>query len=196
MAPGVKSSGSTLIPPVQNIISAPAAFTLSIAATMSSVLSVTISWAIFFTPNGAQRSSMIGVKASLMRPSNTSEPVVMMPIVLRTNGLIVKIGPPIFWASITCCSSSNKGIQRIPAILSPAFTGVLFNFVTMVNSPMLLIAYSLSTSTLSKPSTSAMASILPCAIGPSCIWSPLAMSYKARATSSSWRNPSSSGSIT
>ena len=96
MAPGVKSSGSTLIPPVQNMMSAPAAFTLSMAATISSVLSVTISWAIFLTPNSAQRSSIIGVKASLMRPSNTSEPVVTIPIVLRTNGFMFKIGPPIF----------------------------------------------------------------------------------------------------
>ena len=198
MAPGVKSSGSTLMPPVQKIISAPAAFTLSIAATISSVLSVTISWATLFTPNSAQRSSMIGVKASLIRPSNTSEPVVTIPIVLRTNGFTLSKGLPlaIFFASSTCCSSNNNGIQRMPANLSPAFTGVLLNLVTIVSSPMLLIACKRSTSTLKRPSTSAMASILPCAIGPSCIFSPPAILYKARATSSSCKNPSSSGSIT
>ena len=141
---------------------------------------------------------MIGVKASLIRPSNTSEPVVTIPIVLRTNGFTCSKGSPlaIFFAASTCCSSNNNGIQRMPASLSPAFTGVLLNFVTIVNSPMLLIACNRSTSTLKRPSTSAMASILPCAIGPSCMFSPPAIWYKARATSSSCKNPSSSGSIT
>ena len=141
---------------------------------------------------------MIGVKASLMRPSNTSEPVVTIPIVLRTKGFTCNKGSPlaIFLASSTCCSTNSNGIQRMPANLSPAFTGVLLNLVTIVSSPMLLIACNRSTSTLKRPSTSAMASILPCTIGPSCMFSPPAIWYKARATSSSCKKPSSSGSIT
>ena len=141
---------------------------------------------------------MIGVKASLMRPSNTSEPVVTIPIVLRTKGFTLSKDTPlaIFLASSTCCSSNNNGMQRMPANLSPAFTGVLLNLVTIVSSPMLLIACNRSTSTLKRPSTSAMASIFPCAIGPACMFSPPAIWYKARATSSSCKKPSSSGSIT
>ena len=97
MAPGVKSSGSTLIPPVQNMMSAPAAFYfVDSSHNIVRVIRHDFMGDFFHPKCCAHRSSMIGVKASLMRPSNTSDPVVTMPIVLRTNGLIVKIGPPIF----------------------------------------------------------------------------------------------------
>ena len=70
----------------QKIISAPACFTLSIAATISSVLSIYDFMGYLLSPNSTQRSSMIGVKASLIRPSNTSGAGSNDAIVLRTNG--------------------------------------------------------------------------------------------------------------
>ena len=130
------------MPPVQKIISAPAAFYL-VDSRHDIVCIIRYDFMGYFIHTKLCTTFLNDWGESIFNTAfKYFEPVVTMPIVLRTNGFTLSKGLPlaIFFASSTCCSSNNNGIQRMPANLSPTFTGVLLNLVTIVSSPMLLIA--------------------------------------------------------
>ena len=64
MARGVRSSGSTLMPPVQRISSTPESAISRMAAVMASLSSPGVAWAVMVQPYSASFSSNTGVKAS------------------------------------------------------------------------------------------------------------------------------------
>ena len=98
-----------------------------------------------------------GAKVSTMRGSENNDGFHM------ENGRIVKIGsfPHIRLTCSIFSSSITRGTTRIPATLSPFFTGKFpwRDAITICPNP--FTAFSFSLSTLSSPSVSAVSSIFP-----------------------------------
>ena len=163
MASGVRSSGSTLMPPVVKISSQPAAFASRMAAVMPAGSSSQTLWKTISQPYSASLRSRMGVNLSSMRPLKTSLPVVMTANFFWWKGRTFRMGlsPAAFcMASIFSCSMTS-GMMRVPASLAPFFTGMSPWMVAIIICGVWLTASKAARSILSRPSQSAISSILP-----------------------------------
>ena len=149
MAPGVRSSGSTLIPPVHRIMSTPLSRNSRAAAVMAARSSPGRQCSVTWMPYRASLSTMAGVKASWIRPPATSPPVVIRPQVFSFQGCRERMGlsPARRSATSSLYSSMTRGMMRVPANLSPFRTLVLVWRVAMIISSSSLMAFSRGTST-------------------------------------------------
>ncbi len=163
MAPGVLSSGSTLMPPVQRTRSTPLFRTPAMAAAMASSSSPARRCSVTAMPNSSSFRRTTGVKASWTSPLATSLPVVMTPAVFSFQGRSSSRGasPAASSARESFSSSITRGITRVPQSLSPARTGVLPRRVAIMTSSSRFTAFSRRVSTRKRPSMAAVSSILP-----------------------------------
>ena len=163
MASGVRSSGSTLMPPVVKISSQPAAFASRMAAVMPAGSSSQTLWKAISQPYTASFCSRMGVNLSSMRPLNTSLPVVITANFFWWKGSTFRMGfgpAAACMASIFSCSMTS-GMMRVPASLAPFFTGRSPWIVAIIIWGVLFTASRALRSILSRPSQSAISSILP-----------------------------------
>ena len=174
MARGVRSSGSTLMPPVHSTSSAPAASIRLTAAVIWTWSSSRTSCQPDSQPYSASFSWMTGEKVSSMRPWYTSLPVMIRPYRRGRKGSSRSRGPsPAACRAASIFSfSMTRGMTRVPHSLSPRFTGKPELRVAIIISPRRFTARSRSTSASSRPSSSATSSIFPslgavaCMLGP------------------------------
>ena len=193
MASGVRSSGSTLMPPVQNTISQPASSIRWTSAVMASVSSPGVAVQRHSQPNAASLACRMGVNLSSIRPFFTSLPVATMPNFLRFSGKRRRMG--VSPASALACSIFSflmtSGMTRVPHSLSPFFTTNPLDRVAIISSPMAFSARSRGRSTRNSPSASAVSSILPSLASPARMCSFRQMSRRISAASFSWSMVSS-----
>ena len=164
MAAGVRSSGSTLMPPVQRMMSMPRSRSSSIAAFVCSVTSSDRRCSAIVRPNFLSFAAMTGVNVSSMRPRKTSVPVVTTPTLRslrygsrRRSGSV----PAVRRTSSIFSRAMKSGVTRMPASFMPFLTGMFCASVAIVTSSSSLTASKRSSATWKMPSQSAMSSILP-----------------------------------
>ncbi len=186
IAPGVWSSGSTLIPPVQKISSISASCASMMASLMVSISSPTIRTIFVSTGNLASLSSTTGEKVSWILPWRISLPVTKIAAFIRWYGKMLKTGELTSSCKVDKrCSSISKGTTRIAATLSPAFTGILFSWEEITISSAEFRRNNFSALISSKPSHSANSSILPSLGVPALKLGPMQISRRIAAASSS-----------
>ena len=191
MASGVRSSGSTLMPPVVKMSSQPAAFASRMAAVMPAGSSSQTLWKVISQPYSASLPTRMGVNLSSMRPLNTSLPVVMTANFLACMGSTFRIGSlpaAACMASIFSCSMTS-GMMRVPASFWPFFTGRSPWMVAIIIWGVRFTASRASRLIFSRPSQSAMSSIFPSFGSVPWMFLPAAALYSSAAASSSWRMP-------
>ena len=195
MAPGVLSSGSTLMPPVHSTMSTPAARASAMAATTSSMASPGVARHVTLTPKRASLRSTTGVKRSSMSPLLTSEPVAITAAVRMTYGATRMSGPcaatsAAASACATTAPSITSGITRVPARASPARTPKLPRRVATITWSTEFTAARRSESTRNTPSCAAFMPILPSRGSPAATQpSPRQSAAMRRAASSSCSQP-------
>ena len=189
MARGVRSSGSTLIPPVHMTISAPSAIICFMAAVIALSSSPGVEWAIMWQPYSPIFSSITGVNVSCIMPFSTSLPVVTTPYFLGFMGRRRSMGlsPAAAFARSIACFSITRGIILVPQSLSPAFTGKPEERVAIIIRPKEFTSLSFWISAMNSPSISAISSILPSLGSVGCIFSPIHISRSTSAASFSCR---------
>ena len=163
MASGVRSSGSTLMPPVQRISSTPSSAIFRMAAVMASLSSPGVAWAVMVQPYSASFCSSTGVKASWISPFCTSLPVVTTPKLRARKGRSCNSGSvPTTWRACSMAVfSMTSGMMRVPQSLSPFCTRKPEDRVAIIIRPRALTARMRSASARNSPSQSAVSSILP-----------------------------------
>ena len=193
IASGVRSSGSTLMPPVQRIISTPSSAILRMAAVMAALSSPGVTWAAMVQPYSASFSSSTGVKASWISPFCTSLPVVTTPKVLARKGRSCKRGSgPATWRAFSMAVFSiTSGMMRVPQSLSPLCTANPEDRVAIIMRPRALTARMRFASAKNSPSQSAESSILPSLGSEAVICSFRQRSRRISAASFSWSMDSS-----
>ena len=151
------------MPPVHRMSSAPSSAILAIAAVISSASSPQTACAASSQPYSASLSTSTGVNASWISPFFTSLPVVTTPKGRGWKGRSCKSGsgPAALRARSIFAFSITSGMTRVPHSLSPFLTGKPPARVAIIMSPSALTARRRSVSTSSRPSASAVSSILP-----------------------------------
>ena len=192
MARGVRSSGSTLMPPVQTTMSAPRLIHSRIASVVISALSSLSVLPSTSIPCSSSFAFTTGVNLSSIRPRYTSLPVVTIPAFIFRKGRIRKTGsvPQISFTRFIFSSSITSGTTRMPAILSPLFTGKSPWREASTICPRAFTAFSFSRSIFRSPSTSAVSSIFPSFGSEAFMWLPWHTCRRISAASFSWSMPS------